>query len=218
MAAALVVTPAEVQVGDAVKITGTGFLPMTEVEVTIPEYGEFFETMADQAGAFSSSGPVTQAFTTLTSDAVNVAAAETVTIGAVTYTFRAAVGVTANEVKVGADAATSLANLKAAINADPAGSGVTYGSATVVHPTVAASAITATTLFMYAKVGGVAGNALASTETSAHLSFTAATFAGGVADPDISPLVFTPTGNTPFTVKATDGTNSATASVKVFSE
>ena len=73
---------------------------------------------------------------TLTGNAV---AAETVTIGNKTYTWRASVAVTANEVLIGASASASLDNLIAAING-AAGSGTTYGSATVAHTQVTAAA------------------------------------------------------------------------------
>lgn len=218
MAAALTVTPAEVQVGDPVTVVGSGFLPNTKVTVSVPEVGESFQENTQPDGSFSTQSVATEAVGTLTSDATNVTAADTVVVGAVTYTFRAAVTTTANEVKIGADAATSLANLKAAINADAAGSGVTYGSLTVVNPTVGAGALTATTLQLFARSGGTAGNSLASTEASTHLAFGAATLAGGAAAPSLLPLGFTPSGNSPFTVTATDGTNTATASVRVWTE
>lgn len=217
MAAALTVLPAEVQVGDAVTITGSGFLANTVVTVSIPEHGESFETMSDEAGGISSDDLADRAFTVLTSDATNVTANDTVTIDSVVYTFKAAPTTVAGEVKIGADAATTLANLKAAINL-AAGSGTLYGSGTVVHPTVTAAAITATTLRLYAKTGGTAGNSLGSTEASSHLSFTSTVFAGGSASTGVSSLLYTPTQSTPFTVNATDGTNSATASVRVFTQ
>lgn len=120
----------------------------------------------------------TKATGLLTSDAVNVSADETVTIGAITYTFKASVTTTANQVKVGADAAESLANLKAAVNRTGA-AGTDYGSDTVVNPSVAATTLTATTLAFEARSIGSAGNALATTETSAHLMFADTTLTGG---------------------------------------
>lgn len=216
MAAALTVTPAEVQVGDPVVISGTGFLADTVVTVSIPETGESFEVVSDAAGGISSDDLADRAIATLTSDGTNVTAADTVTIGAVTYTFRASVTTTANEVLIGADAATSLANLKKAINLSGTG-GTEYGSLTVIHPTVTAAALTATTLRLYAKTAGTGGNSLTSTEASTHLSFGGAVFAGGAASTGVSPLLFTPTNNAPFTVNATDGTNTASARVLVFS-
>jgi hypothetical protein len=86
----------------------------------------------------------------------------------------------ANEVKIGADADTTLANLKAAING-ASGSGTLYSSATVASTEVIAGAIAAHALALTARTAGIAGNSLASTETSTHLSYGAATFAGGVA-------------------------------------
>lgn len=216
MAAAVTVTPTEVQVGDLIAVTGTGFLPNTLCTVSIPEQGISSEITSDPSGTVSSDDLADLAVGTLTSDGTNVAATETVVVGSVTYTFRASVTTTANEVKVGADAATSLANLKHAINAD--GTTSVYGSATVVNPTVAAGALTTTTLQLYAKTGGTGGNSLASTETSAHLSFGGTTLAGGAAATGISPLLVTPEHPDRFTVSITDGTSTATARVAVFTQ
>lgn len=217
MAAALTVAPTEVQVGDAVTITGTGFLADTVVTVTIPEYGESFETMSDEAGGISSDDLADRAFTVLTSNGTDVTANDTVTIGAVTYTFKATPTTVANEVKVGGTAAITLTNLKNAINQTGV-SGTDYGSGTVIHPTVSAGALTATTLRLYAKTAGTGGNSLVSTKSAATLTFTSTVFAGGAASTGISSLLYTPTSNRPFTVQATDGTNSASATVRVFTE
>jgi hypothetical protein len=113
---------------------------------------------------------------TLTSDATNVTNLDTVTLGAVTYRLMT-VPVQAYDVLIGVDAATTLANLKKAINA----TGTTeYFAGTLAHPTILAGAINATTLVVTARTVGTAGNSLASTETSSHLSFGGATLAGGV--------------------------------------
>ncbi len=221
MAAAVTVTPTEVQVGDKVVIVGTGFLPNVECQITIPEHGFIAEVVSDASGTVSSESIAAKAVGTLTSDATVPTAADTVVVGSVTYTFRAAVTTTANEVKLGsggAAAADSLANLKAAINADPAGSGVTYGSLTVVNPTVGAGALTATTLQMYAKTGGTAGNSLTSTEGSTHLSYGASTLLGGLAATGVDDADFYPPNNYPFTAKVSDGTSTASANVKVFTQ
>ncbi len=214
--AAVTVTPTEVQVGDTIAIAGTGFLPSTLCTISIPEYGISSEVTSLPDGSVSSDDLADLAVATLTSDATNVTAADTVTIGSVTYTFRASVTTTANEVKIGADAAATLANLKHAVNAD--GTTTVYGSLTVVNPTVGAGALTATTLILYAKTGGTAGNSLTSTEASSHLSFGAATFASGAAATGISAVLFAPQTTKAFTVSITDGTSTASASVKVFSE
>lgn len=108
----------------------------------------------------------------------NAVAAETVVCGGVTYTWRAAVGSTANEVLIGSTAAISLQNLKAAINLE-AGAGTLYGSATVVNPQVGVTTVSATTLVIKAKVPGTAGNALATTETMTLGNWGAGTMAGG---------------------------------------
>ena len=68
----------------------------------------------------------------------NPTATETITIGATVYTFRASVATTAYEVLIGATAEATYNNLVAAITAG-AGSGTTYGSATVAHPSVTAT-------------------------------------------------------------------------------
>lgn len=109
----------------------------------------------------------------------NAVAAETVVIGSVTYTWRASVTTTANEVLVGVSAAASAQNLFDAINVTPAQSGVTYGSLTTQHPQVRASAVTATTVVVQARVPGVIGNLIATTETMTVGSFGAATLASG---------------------------------------
>jgi hypothetical protein len=121
----------------------------------------------------------TKATGTLTSDATAPSNNDTVTLGAVVYTFKTALtdGIVANEVLIGASAAAALDNLKSAVNLT-AGGGTTYGSATVIHPTITATTNTDTTQVFEAKTAGEAGNALASTETSSHLSFGAVTLTG----------------------------------------
>lgn len=217
MAASLTVTPAEVQVGDAITIVGKGFLPSTKVTLSVLETGEATEINTDVAGEFGNTPLPAKAVGTLTSDATNVAAGETVTIDTVVYTFRAAPTTVANEVLIGANAAASLANLKKAINLSGV-SGTDYGSATVVHPTVGAGVVTATTLALFAKTGGTAGNSIATTETSAHLSFGGATLASGAAATGNAPMLFNPQVDTAFDLSATDGTNTATAHVTVSTE
>lgn len=117
---------------------------------------------------------------TLTSDATAPADGDTVTIDGSVYTFKTALTATANQVLIGGTAATALANLKKAINLAGV-AGTDYGTGTAVHPTVSAGTLTSTTLQVTAKTSGTAGNAIATTETSAHLSWSAATLAGGFA-------------------------------------
>ncbi len=125
--------------------------------------------------------------------AANAVAAETVVIGGVTYTWRASVASTANEVLVGGTAAASAQNLFDAVNVTPAQSGVTYGSATVQNPQVRASAVTATTVVFQSRTPGVVGNLIASTETMTQGSFGGATLSGGTGsiDTDIRTVLST---------------------------
>lgn len=118
--------------------------------------------------------------TTLTTSGV-FSAGETVIIGNVTYTFRAAVTNTVpNEVKIGAAATNSLDNLKDAINrtAVVAVPGTDYSSATKRHPDVTAGTKTASTLVV-ATTDTNANGVLATTETAANASFTGATLSAG---------------------------------------
>lgn len=118
--------------------------------------------------------------TTLTSSGVAVAA-ETITIGGVVYTWRAAVTSVPNEVKIGAAATNSLDNLKDAINGTSvvAVPGTDYSITTVRHPLVTAGAKTASTLVIAATDTNTSG-ALATTETMTNWAFTGATLASGV--------------------------------------
>ncbi len=121
---------------------------------------------ASKAGTFSAAGT----------------AADTITIGTTVYTLRAAPTTVANEVKIGADAATTAANLVAAIN-KAAGAGTLYGSLTVAHPSVTAAAVGAV-VTVTAKVGGTGGNSIALAEASTGFSWAggAVALSGGGSD------------------------------------
>lgn len=134
------------------------------------------------SGVLTSAGacaPADYATSTLTSSGVNVTADDTVTIDTTVYTFKA-VPSAAYEVDIGADAAATLDNLKAAINATGT-AGTTYGTGTLVHPTVIATTNTDTTQVIRAKTIGTAANSIATTSTAATLTWTGATMASGVA-------------------------------------
>lgn len=111
--------------------------------------------------------------------AANPTANDTCVIGGVTYTFVAEPAV-ANDIDIGGNASGSLDNLIAAITAG-AGEGTAYGTGTVVHPTVTAAAGAGDTMTLAAKTEGVAGNAIATTETFTNAGnvFAAATLTGG---------------------------------------
>lgn len=110
---------------------------------------------------------------------VNFSNAETVTLGSKIFTLQTTLTNVDGHVKIGATLTASLLNLKNAINATGGVSGTDYAAATTEHPTIEATASNATTLSVRAKLGGTAGNALASTETATSASFGAATLTGG---------------------------------------
>jgi len=104
---------------------------------------------------------------------------ETVTIGNRTYTFVDALTFSADQVLIGASAAASLDNLKAAINND-AGEGTTYSNGTAPHSQVTATTNTDTAQTVEAFSVGTYANALVSTEECDNAAFGAATLTGGV--------------------------------------
>lgn len=136
----------------------------------------------------TTSGLVYAAFATntLTSDATNVADGETVVIGAITYRFKDTMA-QAYDVQIGANAAASLDNLKAAINGSGT-PGTEYFAGTVAHPLVIATTNTDTTQKVESRTYGTANNTLATTETSDHLSWADTTLGGGTgaSDPGVA--------------------------------
>ena len=121
----------------------------------------------------------TYASGTLTSDATNVSDGETLTIGSITYRFKDTPA-QAYDIKIGADAATTLDYVKAAVNATGT-DGTEYYAGTLAHPDVIATTNTNTTQLIVARSPIKSlGEAIATTETSAHLSWGGATLAGGV--------------------------------------
>lgn len=109
----------------------------------------------------------------------NFTNAETVTLGVRTYTFQSALTNVNGNVQIGGTLADSLQNLKNAINGSGGTPGTDYAAATVSHEFVEAVSATATALSVRALTSGVAGNALASTDTCANANFGTVTFTGG---------------------------------------
>lgn len=108
--------------------------------------------------------------------------AETVTIGGKVYTFQTVLTNVDGNVFIGATAAASLQNLKDAVNLTGT-PGTQYAAAMTAAPEAIADTITATTLVFRARVAGVIGNRIPSTETMATTgSFGGAVFAGGSGD------------------------------------
>lgn len=210
--------PSPARSGSVVSVVGSDFTGGATVTINVPALGFSSQIVADAAGFFGTDDIADHALTTLTSTGVEVTANDTVTIGAVTYTFKASVTTTANEVKMGGTAALTLANLKKAINLSGVG-GTDYGSSTVIHPTVGAGVLDATTLKLYAKTGGTGGNSLTSTKSAVTLSFPGATFNSGTpgsAATGISPLLFAPERQGTYVINATDGTNTASTTLQVW--
>lgn len=118
---------------------------------------------------------------TITSDATAPSDGDTVVIGDITYTFKTALSDPAEdyEVLIGVSAAVALDNLKAAINYT--GTPGTDHTAPEAHSLVTATTNTNTTQVIEANTAGAAANAIATTETSSHLSWGAATMAGGIS-------------------------------------
>lgn len=116
---------------------------------------------------------------TLTNDGTNVTDLDTVTIDGKVYTFQDTLTDVDGNVKIGASAAASMTNLFHAINASGGVAGTDYALSTVAHDAVEATNPSATTVVVAALEAGAAGNALAVSEASTHLSWGAATLAGG---------------------------------------
>jgi flagellar hook protein FlgE len=107
---------------------------------------------------------------------------QTVTVGGSTYTF---VGPTAaalaapGDVLIGADVATTLAHLEAAINATPAGAGVTYATGTTANTSVTATSSSATALNLQAIQNGSVGNSVNTSTTWTGGAFGSGDLTGG---------------------------------------
>ena len=111
----------------------------------------------------------------------NAVAAETITIGGITYTFRTSVSnTTPYEIKVGAAATNTLDNIKDAVNCTTsvATVGTDYSQATKRNPLVTAGAKTSTTLVFTVTDTNVGGST-ATTETMTNGSFTGSTLSAG---------------------------------------
>ncbi len=109
----------------------------------------------------------------------------TVTIGSFVYTFQL-IPAAPFDVKIdGTAKETTLINLMRAINASGE-DGYEYFSVTTAHTDVVASCPTDTTLLVTARVGGSAGNSIASTKTGTGISWGGTTLTGGDVTPTAS--------------------------------
>lgn len=143
-----------------------------------------FLTLATKGAAIADAEAATATITF----AANAAAGDTVTIGATTYTFVAALTGAANQVLIGATASATLDNLVAAIN-QVDGAGVTYDAAVVENASAVARKNTDAIVGLVARVPGIAGNAITLSEVGINSSVTA--FSGGLEAGGVQPLGFT---------------------------
>ena len=116
---------------------------------------------------------------TLTNDGTNVSNGDTVTIGTKVYTFQTTLTNVDGNVHIGASNTASMTNLFHAINATGGTPGTDYATAMTANTQVTATNPTGTTVVVTAITSGTAGDNIASTETSSHLSWGAATLTGG---------------------------------------
>lgn len=157
--------------------------------------------------------PGSHAESVLTSNATNVSDADTVTIGTTVYRFKNTMAA-AYDVKIGASAAASLDNLKAAINATGT-PGTEYFAGTLAHPTVVATTNTDTTQKVVARVPGTAANATATTKSAATLSWPAATLGDGtgLSNPGVAPETVTIDGTVYSFLDVLSETNAPAAAI-----
>lgn len=142
------------------------------------DYKQFSVLGLDAAGKLvlaTNGGSAAAASGTLTFSGTGTAD-DTVTIGTVTYKLVAAPA-DANDVKIGAAAADTAANIAAAINGG-AGAGTVYGEGTEPHPQVSAS-VNSAAVTVTARQVGDGGNGVATTESGSGTSFASATLTGG---------------------------------------
>lgn len=119
----------------------------------------------------------------------NPSDSETVIIGVITYVFNTVLGST-NSILIGATTELSLDNLIDAINFSSDNEGITFGTGTVIHPTVEAKTFTDNAVVVEAKTSGTSGNLIGTTETLANGSWANATLTGGTDTGQPQPLAF----------------------------
>lgn len=157
-------------------LTGDGTIAATGSTVTIGTRVYTYRTTLTE----------TRASVTLTSSVGNTTDGGTLILGfgkyRTVYTFRDTLTAAQNEIKIGATAAITLDNVKAAINAS--GTPGTEYSAVQQHPQIDATTNTNTTQLFIGRTGGgfefQSGNQLESNETAVNLAFGSVTFVGGV--------------------------------------
>jgi len=120
-------------------------------------------------------------------------ATETVVIGTKTYTFVASLS-SANDVLIGASLSASIDNLVAAVLASPAGSGVTFDSATTANDDATAMVFIDDSMLVFSKTAGTPGNSVVTTTTVTGATWNFATLVGGSDIVRPQPLSFPRSG------------------------
>jgi hypothetical protein len=144
---------------------------------TIPPFPDvYFQVLKIGSLHYAWGAPTKKARQTLTASA-NFVATETVRVGDHTYTFVAS-PTTADDVKVGATTADSLANLVAAINHD-AGEGTLYGTGTVASEDATAEIDDDGDLVATAVYALEAGNFVETETTGANAAWGSTFMTGG---------------------------------------
>ncbi len=110
---------------------------------------------------------------------------QTCVIDTKTYTFQTTLTDVNGNVKIGADAAATIANLVNAMKLGP-GSGTAYAASMTLHPTVFGAEGTGDIMDATAKTPGTGGNSIVTTETMDNTDWGGATLSGGVAG-DLAP-------------------------------
>ena len=118
--------------------------------------------------------PAVKAFATVSLEAGNATANDTVTIGATTYKFVATVSA-ANDVLIGTDSDETAANLNAAIMLSGT-EGTEYGTGTVANASVV-STVEGSIVTLVAKVAGTTGNSIALSKSGTNIAVVG--FSGG---------------------------------------
>lgn len=170
--------------GTSVAVTDTSLVDENGADGIISRVGHEFGTAV---AAIDASGDLPKLTVTGNAAAARVLTftdqpldTETVTIGSTVYTFQDTLTNVAGNVKIGADLAASIVNLKNAINRNGLGTpGTDFATATSAHPTVSVTAFNGTTMTATARKAGTAGNAIATTETLTDASWAGVTLAGG---------------------------------------
>ena len=109
---------------------------------------------------------------------------QTVIVGGTTYTTQTTLTDSDGNVLIGADETATCANLAAHINL-AAGSGTTYATSGTEDPHVTATSAAAV-LTVTAKVPGVGGNLIDSTETQTNATWGAAVLASGAGNMEVA--------------------------------